>query len=177
MNCATLGRTCANHQIIMCHSKIKKAALFVSIALLAFSIIAGLTAPALPAPLKPGPNDGRIAYLTARLLEELHYSQQPFDTEISEKFFDGYLGGMGGLDPRHENFLASDIAEFAHYRTNLDRLTIGGPGVADLTPAYEIFQRFLERFQQHTAYVADLLKENKFKFTGDDQFLLDRRHE
>jgi carboxyl-terminal processing protease len=162
--------------IIMCHSKIKKVALCVSAGLLAFSVIAALTATPPPARLKPGPNDGRIAYLTARLLEELHYSQQPFDAEISKKFFDGYVGGMEGLDPRHENFLQSDLAEFSHWRTNLDTLTVGSDGVADLTPAYEIFQRFLERFQQHSAYVADLLKQNKFKFTGDDQFPLDRRH-
>src|SRR5882724_12921740 len=88
-------------------------ALFAASLLLGGSIIASLLAsPATPVPatapktLSPGPNDGRIAYVTARLLEEFHYSQQPLDTEMSEKFLDGYLAS---LDPRRENFLQSDI--------------------------------------------------------------------
>jgi carboxyl-terminal processing protease len=131
------------------------------------------TTNAVPARLEPGPNDPRIAYVTARLLVESHYSQLPFDAEMSAKFFDAYLES---LDPSREDFLQSDLDEFAHYRTNLDALTIGGRGKADLTPAYDIFQRFLERLQQHVAYVDDLLKEDKFSFTGDDRILIDRRH-
>ena len=111
--------------------------------------------------------------MTARLLEEFHYSQQLLDTGISEKFFDGYLEI---LDPRRENFLQSDIAEFAHYRTNLDTLTIGTNGTADLTPAYEIYRRYLERIQQHADCVNELLQEDKFKFNTDEHILLDRRH-
>ncbi len=122
--------------------------------------------------LTPGPNDGRIAYVTARLMEEYHYSQQPLDGEMSKKFFDGY---MEALDPQHLHFLQSDIAEFAHYRTNLDTLTINDSQRADLAPAYEIFQRFQERLQQRVAYVNDLLTRDKFKFDGDEQIVLDRR--
>ncbi len=143
------------------------------IALLGFSCFAGSSATNAPARLSPGPNDGRIAYVTAKLLENYHYSQQPLDTEMSEKFFDGYLET---LDPRRENFLQSDVDGFARYRTNLDKLTIDEPGTADLTPAFEIYQRFIERLQQHNAYVGELLKQDKFKFTGNDHILIDRRH-
>ena len=80
------------------------------------------------------------------------------------------------LDPHRENFLQTDIDEFAHYRTNLDVLTIGGRGRADLTPAYEIFGRFLERLTQHTDYVNKLLKHDRFKFDTDERIMLDRRH-
>ena len=156
----------------MRHFKIKVSAFIAAVALPVFVIIAGQAANA-PAPLSPGPNDGRIACVTAQLLDEYNYSQTPFDTAMSGKFFDGYLDS---LDPRHENFLQSDIAGFAHWRTNLDQLTVGSGETADLTPAYEIFQRFLERFRQHAAYVNDLLKEDKFKFTGDDRILIDRSH-
>jgi carboxyl-terminal processing protease len=124
-----------------------------------------------PALLVPGPNDGRIAYVTARLLEEYHYSQQPLDEEISKKFFDGYFEE---LDPQRLHFLQSDIAEFAHYRTNLDMLTINDGGSADLIPAYEIYQRFLERLQERVVYVDDLLKHDKFQFNGHEQILIDR---
>ncbi len=119
-----------------------------------------VTAPKAAAPLAPGTNDGRIAYVTARLLEEYHYSQHPLDQEMSEKFFDGYLDT---LDPQHIYFLKSDLAEFAHYRTNLNTLTINNHGAANLTPAYQIFERFLERLNQRVACVDKLLKHDKFK--------------
>lgn len=122
--------------------------------------------------LVAGPNDGRIAYVTARLLEEFHYLQEPLDTEMSKKFFDGYIDS---LDPRHENFLQSDIDSFDHYRTNLDTYIMVNRN-ADLTPAYQIFARMLEHFEQHVAYVNELLAEDKFKFTSDDQIEKDRRH-
>jgi carboxyl-terminal processing protease len=167
--------------IKMRHSKIKALAVVVLLALLIINgcdttrNIPTTPAPIAPLPLTTGATDGRIGYLTARLLEEFHYSQHVLDTEMSVKFFDGYLGGMLGLDPRHENFLQSDIDEFAPWRTNLDTLTASTNGIADLTPAFAIFQRFMERLQQHVAYVHELLKEDKFQFTGDDRYLLDRR--
>jgi carboxyl-terminal processing protease len=176
----------------MNHAKIKALASIASAALAGFIIIAGCAAPKTVPPqpatqtnvspalvtqtntsLAPGPNDARITYVTARLLEEFHYSQHLLDTEISEKFFDGYLEI---LDPRRENFLQSDIAEFTHYRTNLDTLTIGTNGTANLTPAYDIYRRYLERFQQHADCVNELLKEDRFKFNTDEHILLDRRH-
>jgi carboxyl-terminal processing protease len=168
----------------MRHLKIKNIGSIALAAALCFLIVAGCvttrktpppsppTAQA-PARLKPGPNDGHIAYWTARFLEEYHYSQQPLDTGMSEKFFVGYVES---LDPRRENFLQSDLAEFAHYRTNLDTLTLGRHDTADLTPAFAIYQRFVERFEQHIAYVDELLKQDKFKFNTDEHFLLDRRH-
>ncbi len=125
-----------------------------------------------PPALAPGPNDGRIAYVTARLLEEYHYSQQPLDKEMSEKFFDGYLDS---LDPQHLYFLKSDIAEFSPYRTNLDTLTINNRGMADLTPAYQIFERFLERLKQRVAYDDKLLKHDRFSLNTRQSLLLDRR--
>ncbi len=124
------------------------------------------------ADLKPGPNDARIAHVAALLLEENHYLQRPLDTEMSERFFDGYINS---LDPRHENFLQSDMAEFNIYRTNLDKLTMDH-GTADVSPAFVIYDRFAERIQQHDAYVAGLLKQDKFKFkSADDKIVLDRR--
>ena len=73
------------------------------------------------------------------------------DEALSEKFFDGYIDS---LDPRHENFFQSDLAEFDIYRTNLDKLTLEH-GTADLTPAFAVYDRYAERIQQHDAYVAN----------------------
>jgi carboxyl-terminal processing protease len=49
--------------------------------------------------------------------------------------------------------------------------------VADLTPAFMIYQRYLERFQQHAVYVDELLKQDRFKFNTDEKIQLDRRHD
>ncbi|HEV2693885.1 MAG TPA: carboxy terminal-processing peptidase [Verrucomicrobiae bacterium] len=127
----------------------------------------------LPA-LKPGPNDPKIAFVTARLLESYHYLQHPFDRTMSVKAFDGYVDA---LDPRHENFLQSDLDEFAPIRTNLDLLTVGNGSKAELAPVFSIYQRFAERNVQHVAYVDDVLEHEKLKFNTDEKIALDRRHD
>jgi carboxyl-terminal processing protease len=121
--------------------------------------------------IAPGPNDGRIAWVTARMLEQNHYSRHLLDRDYSEKFFDRYLEA---LDPQHLHFLQSDLAEFDAYRTNLDHLTITFKGVADTTPAYQIFDRFLERLGQRVAYTDELLKNEKFSFDTDERVLINR---
>jgi len=124
--------------------------------------------------LKPGPNDPKIAFITARLLESYHYLQHPFDRTMSVKAFDGYIDA---LDPRHENFLQSDLNEFSRIRTNLDLLIVGNGNKAELAPVFSIYQRFAERNIQHAAYVDDLLQHDKFKFATDEKIALDRRHD
>ena len=127
------------------------------------------------ATLQPSPNAPRIAFVASRLLEEFHYSQHPLDTELSKKFFDEYVDS---LDPRHEHFFQSDLEEFSTYRTNLDKLTTGnGQNLANLKPAFVIYERYAERFQQHVAYANELLAQDKFKFNSDEKILLDRRKE
>ena len=119
----------------------------------------------------PGPNDPRIAYVVAHNLEWYHYSQHLFDEAYSEKFFDRYLEA---LDPQHLHFLQSDLAEFSHYRTNLNHLTLTASAKANVDPAYEIFGRFLERLTERTAYAEELLKREKFDFDTDEQILINR---
>ncbi len=122
--------------------------------------------------LKPRPEDGRIAYVTARMLEEAQYSHHPFDATISGEFLDRYLEA---LDPQHLFFLQSDLAAFEPYRTNLDHLTLTRRGEGDTSPADKIFARFLERLEQRVAYVENALKRDKFKFNTDEQVTIDRR--
>ena len=161
----------------------KRISLLVVVVIAAFAIWAGCqTAKSSdPAPatatwaqkFKSDPNNPRIAYATAMLLGQYQYLQRPLDTELSERFFDGYINS---IDSRHENFLQSDMDEFNIYRTNLDNLTTSGRGIADLTPAYAIYERLIERIQQHVDYVDELLKQDKFKFTADETIQIDRRH-
>src|SRR5437868_5967799 len=67
-------------------------------------------------PLSPGPDDGKIAYVAAKVLEGNHYLQRPIDDAISSKFLDKYLNA---LDPAHLLFFQSDLAEFEKWRTKL----------------------------------------------------------
>src|SRR5450759_1161453 len=71
--------------------------------------------------ITPGPVDGEIASVAARMLERYHYLKKPFDGSVSSQFLDRY---MEMLDPMHLHFTQADLAEFDRYRTNLAHLTI-----------------------------------------------------
>jgi carboxyl-terminal processing protease len=124
--------------------------------------------------LAPGPDDGLIAYFTAKTLVEGHYRQRWLDDEYSEKFFDRYIEA---LDPQRLHFTQADLSEFASYRTNLDNLTYTRNRPADTRPAYRIFNRFRERLEQRVAYVLDLLKNDQFVFDTDEQITVNRKDE
>ncbi|HTJ00633.1 MAG TPA: carboxy terminal-processing peptidase [Dongiaceae bacterium] len=119
--------------------------------------------------LTPGPDDAPISQLVARVLQRFEYRQQPFDDTISSNFLYRYVSD---LDPQHLHFLQSDLDEFAHYSSKLDDLTLR---YGDTSPAYEIFNRFLERLQQRTAYAKHLLQTEDFTFTNDDRVLVNRK--
>jgi len=123
-----------------------------------------------PAILRPGPDAGKIALVTTAFLEQGQYLQHEFDSTMSAKMFDGYLSA---LDPQHLHFLQSDLNEFAIYRTNLPPLMRRNTG-ADTRPAYQIFERYLERLKDHVDYVDQLLKTEKFEFTSNDRLTVNR---
>src|SRR6266542_3729007 len=120
-------------------------------------------------PIEAVPDEAAIAKLTSRILMQMHYlhSQQPLDDRVSSQFLDRYLERLDNL---HIQFLQSDLQEFEQYRTTLDDLTKAG----DISPARVIFKRCSERMEQHMAYVAELLKTEKFDFTGNDRYNFDR---
>ena len=124
-----------------------------------------------PAPVTPGPLDGRIARVTAELLEKWHYTSQPFDRSVSSKFLDRYLET---LDSQHVLFLQSDLAQFEPYRANLGDLTINERNEADTRPSCEVFNRFIQRLQQRVAYIDELLKRDKFTFDSDERITINR---
>ena len=114
--------------------------------------------------------EGAIAQVTARLLENAHYTGHRLDNAMASRFLDRYLEMLDGA---HLYFLESDLAEFAPLRTRLDDLTLKS---GDTSPAYQIFGRFQERLEQRIAYVQDLLKTEKFEFNGNDTYSMDREH-
>src|SRR6266700_2048510 len=68
-------------------------------------------------PISPGPADGRIAFITATMLETHQYLREKFNDSLSGKLLDRYLEA---LDPQHLHFLQSDLSEFERYRSTLD---------------------------------------------------------
>ncbi len=120
-------------------------------------------------PLVEGPKDASIVQFVARLLQHQHYLQMPVNDDVSSKFLDRYLDSLDNL---HIYFLQSDLQEFEKYRYRLDDLTVNE---GDTTPARVIFTRFRERLNQQYDYVQELLKENKFDFTGNDRYVVDRK--
>src|SRR5438093_890901 len=85
--------------------------------------------------------EGNIGKLLARVLEQVHFSHQPFNDQIAKRLLEIYLDD---LDAQHLNFLQSDIDEFQPYATTLDELTKGG----NIGPAQTIYSRFLHRIEQ-----------------------------
>lgn len=121
--------------------------------------------------LKPGPEDGNIAQTYATLLRNAHYTRQAFNDEVSQRFFDRYLESW---DPQHLFLLQGDHDEFKPLRNQLDELTLR---YGDTGPAYDIFNRFLQRYDQCYGLVTDLLQNERFTFESDEEFTVDRKDE
>ncbi len=138
---------------------------------LAFALVVGRAAE-VSAAAKAANNEteSNIAQLISKLLERSHYSQREFNDEVSSKFLDRYIDA---LDQQHLHLFQSDLAEFEVYRTKLDDLT---SKMGDTKPAHLIFARMMERVAQRISYVNELLKTEKFEFTGNDRYT-PNRHE
>lgn len=115
--------------------------------------------------LKPGDQDSLVARLVMQLLPKRHISGQKVDDQISSRALDIYLKA---LDPMKLYFYQSDIDEFNRYRTQIDDLTLRG----DLSPAYQIFTRYLTRVNERLQTVQELLQQD-FDFTEPDTIITD----
>ena len=118
--------------------------------------------------LSPGRDNKTVAELVSKLLQAYHFSQHSLDDEISQKFFDRYLES---LDPQRMYFLETDLEGFAQYRKTLDDAT----RVGNTQPAYEIFNRFLERVDQQYMLATELLKTEQFRFDSEEKYLVNRK--
>jgi carboxyl-terminal processing protease len=114
------------------------------------------------------PNDAIVAQIAANNLQRWHYTQHPFDEEMSSKFLDRFLES---LDYLHMFFLQSDINEFEQYKTKLNVLTLDE---GNITPCWVIFSRFMDRVHQRVDLASNLLQSATFEFTGHERFVLNR---
>jgi hypothetical protein len=108
-------------------------------ALLALSLTAGAQAlgpeegPLVP--LSPEAEHPETALAVLEQLARHHYVRRAIDDTLSSDTLDHYLDA---LDPQRAYFLEGDIAQFERYRYTLDDALRRG----DLTPAFEIFNRY-----------------------------------
>jgi carboxyl-terminal processing protease len=114
--------------------------------------------------------DADIGHVVGELLEQNHYLQKPITPEMSQRWLKNYFLA---LDPTHLFFLQGDIDEFtAKYGNSLGDLMLHGDNDdAAVAPAFEIFDRYLERVDENVHLAEKLLHDN-FDFTKDETFTI-----
>jgi len=115
---------------------------------------------------KPGPNDRQITLAVRNLLERQHFTRRGIDDEIARRWFTTFLEA---LDPMKIYFLQSDIDALSQKRDNLDDLVKKG----DVSFAYEVFKRFLERVDARLPMIERLIDE-PHDFTVAETMTIDR---
>jgi carboxyl-terminal processing protease len=124
-------------------------------------------------PVKPitvhSDRDYEISHMVAGLIEQSHYLQTPITPEMSQRWLKNYLKT---LDPTHLFFLQSDIDEFtAKYGNTLGQYVHGDNAEAVVSPAFDIFNRYMERLY-HNISLAENLLHQKFDFTTNETFTI-----
>ncbi|HEY2615662.1 MAG TPA: carboxy terminal-processing peptidase [Chthoniobacterales bacterium] len=95
----------------------------------------------------------QVAVSVGRLLEEGHYTHQPLNDEVSQKFLRTYLEL---LDFSHLFFTQQDVdALTAKFGTSMDDDVLLG----NLKPAYEIYDLYTKRVDDRVAKIKELLKQ------------------
>lgn len=120
--------------------------------------------------LEAKPFYGKEARIIVYLLNSNHYSKIDFNDSLSSAILDEYIET---LDNNKTYFLASDIAAFEKYRYKLDDLT----EAENVSPAYEIYAVFSQRFRQRTEYVLNNLLNKEFDYALDEYYESDRSKE
>jgi len=128
--------------------------------------VAGLAAATTSAAAKPGPNDRQITLAVRSYLEREHFTRRPIDDEIARRWFGIFLES---LDPMKIYFLQSDIDAFMQKRDSLDDLVKRG----DVSFAYEVYNRFLERVDARLPLIERLLTTPQ-DFTKQESIIIDR---
>ena len=99
-------------------------------------------------------------------LEREHFTRRPIDDEIARRWFGIFLEA---LDPMKVYFLQSDVDAFMQKRDSLDDLVKRG----DVSFAYEVYNRFLERVDARLPLIEKLLATPQ-DFTRDESIVVDR---
>jgi carboxyl-terminal processing protease len=114
----------------------------------------------------PQASDRQVTRVVTRLMSREHLSKHPLDDAMSRRGLDSFIKT---LDPMKVYFYQSDIDDFKKHENELDDMVNAG----DISLAYTIFKRFLERIDERVATIDELLKK-KPDFTVEEEMIVDR---
>jgi carboxyl-terminal processing protease len=130
--------------------------------LLVVVIVAALYPLAWADPLAPGARDRITSEAVSRLLQQ-HLTRHPLDNEISERCLKEFLKR---LDLMKVYFYQSDVDEFMKHKDEL----ADAIGHGDVSFAYTVFRKFLERVDERIKTVDELLPAHH-DFAVDEQIV------
>ena len=115
------------------------------------------------------PDAGQVAISVAKALEQLHYTRHPLDNQYSDRILHICIDT---LDYGKLFFTQKDINDFEKkYDTELD----DDIWLGDVSPGYVIYDTYLKRVDARVAKIKDLLKNEKFDFTGNGSIEISRQ--
>jgi len=120
--------------------------------------------------LKPKPVYGKEAKVVSFILDNNHYRKISLNDSLSAVILQSYIES---LDNNKTYFTAADIAEFEKYKYKIDDLTKS----ENVSPAYDIYNVFKDRFDARMKYVLNNLVNETFDYTKDEYYETDRSKE
>jgi carboxyl-terminal processing protease len=116
--------------------------------------------------IQPDEKQAIVCQTIAKFISTYNYKKVELNDSISEVVYNRYIKL---LDESHNYFLASDIADFAKYKTVLD----DDVKVGNLNDVFYIFNVYQKRYIEHVQYsIAQL--NNNFDFTANETFTFNR---
>jgi carboxyl-terminal processing protease len=119
------------------------------------------------AQLKPSAAQTQAALWASRVLARYHYKAMPLDDAMSAKIYDNYFKT---LDSEKLYFTQADVDQFAPARTKFDDAINN----EDLTLPFQVYNVYMQRFNDRMAYARELVTKGKFDFTSDESLQIDR---
>lgn len=107
-----------------------------------------------------------VAAELVKIIENANYKKVKLDDSLSAVIYDKYLKS---LDPGHNYFLASDIADFNQYKTVLDDDLREG----DLSAMFRIFNTWKKRYTERLSYAISQTSR-KFDFSTNETYTYNR---
>ena len=115
----------------------------------------------------PGDKHRIATSIITEFIERYHYKKIVLNDKLSEEIWQRYFDS---LDPNRSIFLQSDLDEFAKYKLRFDDALIQ----SDLTPAFEIFNRYLSRLENRVLFSLKSI-DKKYEFNVDEEYVFDRQ--
>jgi carboxyl-terminal processing protease len=113
----------------------------------------------------PRPNDRHVTTVVTELIRREHLTKHPLDDEISRRALKSFLKS---LDPMKMYFYQVDIDEFQKSQNSLDDWLKN----KDISFAYTLFQRFLERVDERVKMIDGLL-QRPLDLTAKEELITD----